>query len=113
MISESPVTAAAIKVLWNDSGNRAALDPVLTVVLRSMSPTDRARERDTLIAQGRAMLPELSDFEAAGRLQTRMSVLANVPPQYLDTGLLDGLLALAVLINNRKAPSFSTVFRAI
>lgn len=88
---------------------------VISRLLAQSLPGEVARERATFIrAAVRLAAPPTSKTAQIRDLHSRLQRLAAVPlPVYIDGGTSDGALCVVLLLSSGKAPSLSTVQRAL
>lgn len=107
-----PFSESALIEFYN-RGPRGAFDALVDRVLESLSPTERARARDHFLQRARALAPAETPYRQARAFRARMVVLVGAFPGWLDTGMVDGLLAAALLVTSRKVPCEKTILRAL
>lgn len=94
--------------------NAKLFAPVIARLLAQSLPTERARERASFIRLAASRSPGRSQTQAIRELHARLQMIAMTPlPAYLDGGTADGALGVVLLISSGKAPSLSTIQRAL
>jgi len=87
---------------------------VIARLLGKSDKDERARERREFIRRAAQLSPPSSVTAMIKHLHARLQKLAALPlPGYLDSGMADDVLCVVLLIGSGKAPSLSTVQRAL
>lgn len=104
-----PLSGESLRLLYN-----ARFADVISRLLVQSLPAERARERAAFLRAAARLAPARSLTSTIRDLHARLQKLASAPlAAHLDGGTSDGALGVVLLLSQGKAPSLSTVQRAL